>query len=378
MGVTFEVHPGRLKALRTRLGLPLHAGAEKVKASEEELASWESQPTEFTVKTLQQIAKAYNYNWYVFLLEDDAGPPAVPHDFRRRKGGASELGFESLLAIDNAWRLLDRIESLGPAEPSIVSAIRATLGDDPEEISKEFRKLFGVSGLLDTPDNYAVLRFWTQTLTGGGVYVAQVPLPIKEARAFCLSRAGRHLVVLSNKDYPTARAFSLIHEIGHLLLGSDAICRPTPAGFGRDRSAEPWCNRFAGAVLMPRSLLESSPRFHELMDQDIVLGSAKALAKEFGVSEVALLRRLETFGHISTAEYQRLEREADEKWKDDDKTPSGGGFLRHKDKVIARQSPLFVRQVFDAYGNGDISYREIGTYLDVPLRSIAGIREAVG
>lgn len=70
--------------------------------------------------------------------------------------------------------------------------------------------------------------------------------------------------------------------------------------------------------------------------------------------------------------------EADERWKDDEEAPTGGGFLVHKDKVIARQSPLFVRQVFDAYGNGDISYREIGTYLNVPLRSITGIREAVG
>ena len=215
-------------------------------------------------------------------------------------------------------------------------------------------------------------------MTSAGLYVSQVPLPIREARAFCLSQNGVHLIVLSNKDYPTARAFSLIHEVGHLLLGSDAICRPMPDGFGKDTSAEPWCNRFAAAVLMPRSLLESSTRFHELMSGEIALGSAKPLAKEFGVSEVALLRRLEAFGHISTAEYQRLEREADERWKDDEETPTGGGFLVHKDKVIARQSPLFVRRVFDAYGNGDISYREIGTYLNVPLRSITGIREAVG
>lgn len=378
MGVMIEVPPGRLKALRTRLGLPLHAGAEKVKVSEEELAKWETEPTEFTARRLQQIAKAYNYNWYVFLLEDEAGPPAIPHDFRRRKNGSDELSFDSLLAIDNAWRLLDRIESLGAGERSVVPQAEAALSDNPEEVAANFRSLLGVTGMLNTPDTYAVLRYWTRTLTSAGLYVSQVPLPVKEARAFCLSRNGAHLIVLSNKDYPTARAFSLIHEVGHLLLGSDAICRPAPDGFGKDTSAEPWCNRFAAAVLMPRSLLESSTRFHELMSGEIVLGSAKSLAKEFGVSEVALLRRLETFGHIATAEYQRLEREADERWKDDEETPTGGGFLIHKDKVIARQSPLFVRQVFDAYGNGAISYREIGTYLNVPLRSIPGIREAVG
>ena len=62
------------------MGLPLNVGAERVKASEQELTKWESEPTEFNVPRLQQIAKAYNYNWYVFLLEDEAGPPAIPHD----------------------------------------------------------------------------------------------------------------------------------------------------------------------------------------------------------------------------------------------------------------------------------------------------------
>jgi putative transposase len=41
--------------------------------------------------------------------------------FRRRKGGKDDLGFDSLLAIDNAWRLLDRIESLEAAERPIES-----------------------------------------------------------------------------------------------------------------------------------------------------------------------------------------------------------------------------------------------------------------
>jgi hypothetical protein len=79
-GASIEVHPKRLKVLRTRLGLPLHAGAEKVKASEEKLAT---------------------------------------------------------------WRLLDRIESLGAAERSVVSQIGAALSDDPEEVAANFRRLLG-------------------------------------------------------------------------------------------------------------------------------------------------------------------------------------------------------------------------------------------
>jgi Zn-dependent peptidase ImmA (M78 family)/transcriptional regulator with XRE-family HTH domain len=376
MAIHLEVDPARLQSLRTRLKLPLAAGAKRAHITEDQLASWERDVTTLPVDTLQALATAYNRNWYIFLLDEEIGKPAVPHDFRRPRGGPSALTSKTLLAFDNAALLLDRIESLNPVGESIIDSRGTRLSDNPEAIAASFRKSLGVVGAPEKAGAYSVLKSWRETLASAGLYVAQVQMPPKEVRAFCVSRNLNHLIVLSIWDWPTARSFSLLHEVGHLLLGADAMCRPEETGAADSSSPEPWCNRFAAAVLMPKDVLEANPKFHELINGNVTFGSGRSLAKDFGVSELALMRRLETFGHISRAEYQALQEESDEYWKDNPEEKSTGRLLHHE-KIIARQSALFVRQVLDAHSKGDISYREIGSLLNTPLRSIPQIREAV-
>jgi Zn-dependent peptidase ImmA (M78 family)/transcriptional regulator with XRE-family HTH domain len=384
MGPQLQVDPARLKSLRTRIGIPLDAAAKRANVSEATLAKWESEPTNLPVETLQKLARSYKRNWYVFLLEeeDGFGKPAIPHDFRRRRGAAATLGSDSLIAIDEAWLRLDKIEAVSDVQPirPITQALRVSRDSDPEEVATRFRKKLGVSMEFPAPvaDPYAALRAWIEALTAAGLYVSQVRMPTEEVRAFCLSRESAHLIVLSNKDLPTARIFSLLHEVGHLFLGSDAMCQPIEAASsGSDHQEEPWCNRFAAAVLMPRAGLNANPRFHELLAGDIKTGAGRALAKEIGVSELALFRRLETFGHISTAEYQALQDEADRNWEARSDTASSG-FLVHQRRIVSKESPLLVRHIFDSYERGDLSYREVGMLLDAPLRSVSKIREAAG
>lgn len=147
------------------------------------------------------------------------------------------------------------------------------------------------------------------------------------------------------------------------------MCKPT--GWMDGPSEEPWCNRFAAAVLLPKSEVQASPRYHELISGEIAIGSGKALAREFGVSELALFRRLETFGDITNAQYVELQDASDEGWDPD--RPDGKPRLEHPKRIVYGESPLFVRQVFDAFSAGDISYREIGTLLNTPLGSISDV-----
>ncbi len=84
----------------------------------------------------QSIARAYNRNWYIFLLEDEIGKPTVPHDFRKGRDEAVPLGDESMLAFDSADLLLDKIESLheSAAGHSVVDEVRAKLSNDPKRL----------------------------------------------------------------------------------------------------------------------------------------------------------------------------------------------------------------------------------------------------
>lgn len=375
MAVHLEIDPQRLKALRNSLKMPLAAAARLARVPEEELAHWEATPTPLPIDTCQKIAKAYKRNWYIFLLEDEVGKPTVPHDFRKGRGQRVALGPESMLAFDGADLLLDKIESVNGPDPghSVVGETSATLDDNPEAVAAKVRRSLGVAGQPEA-DPYGVLRFWRFLLSDAGLYVSQAKFPPKEMRAFCRSRNGHHLIVLSNQDAPTARSFSLLHELGHLLLGGDAMCKPTSWADGPGSDEEPWCNRFAAAVLLPRLEVQANPRFHELIAGKVTLGSGRALAREFGVSELALFRRLETFGEITNAEYRALQDAADDEWGSKEGS-TNSGFLVSPKRVVYTESPLFVRQVFDAFSAGDLSYREMGSLLNTPVHSLSRVRE---
>lgn len=375
MAIHLEIDPQRLKALRTRLNRPLHVAAELAKVAEEELELWERAPTPLPLDKCQRIAKSYNRNWYIFLLEEEIGKPTVPHDFRKARGQDAPLGHESMLAFDNAGLLLDKIDSLALAAStggrSIIDELPASLSDNPEVVAGKFRELAGVSGQPEAKNAYDILRFWRFRLSDEGLFITQAKFPREEVRAFCRSHDGHHLIVLSNQDPAAARSFSLLHEVGHLLLGGDAMCKPTDLMEGQ--SEEPWCNRFAAAVLLPRSEILANPRYHELILGEVTIGSGRALAREFGVSELALFRRLETFGEITNAEYKVLQDATDAEWEAWD--GPGSGFLEHPKRIVYTESPLFVRQVFEAFSAGEIPYREIGSLLDIPARSIPRVRE---
>lgn len=149
------------------------------------------------------------------------------------------------------------------------------------------------------------------------------------------------------------------------------MCKPT--GSMEGQSEEPWCNRFAAAILLPKSEVQASPRYHDLISGEVKLGSGRALAREFGVSELALFRRLETFGDLTNAQYKELQDASDEGW-DGSRGPNAG-WMEHPKRIVYSESPLFVRQVFDAFSAGEISYREIGSLLNAPLQSISSVRE---
>ena len=60
---------------------------------------------------LRRLAKAYHRNWYVFLLEDEPGRPALPRDFRTLVRGRT-LTASTLTAFDDAEFLIEKILDL--------------------------------------------------------------------------------------------------------------------------------------------------------------------------------------------------------------------------------------------------------------------------
>jgi Zn-dependent peptidase ImmA (M78 family)/transcriptional regulator with XRE-family HTH domain len=374
-----EVDPRRLKHLRTRIGIPLDVAATKAKVATDDLARWEEHAEPIDLEALRKLAKTYNRNWYVFLLEDEVGDPALPRDFRRLRGAGRDLSSATLLAFDDADALLQKISDLPRPgdEPHRIDLSIAGL--NPEAAAATARQALGTDlrAQLEENQEYDGVRFWTKQIAKAGVYVAQLSFPYEEVRAFCRERDGIRLVVVSSKDFPRGRSFSMLHEFGHLLLGGDAMCKPRSdeAPESHPDNEEAFCNAFAAAMLMPEEQFKRDPDALAFRGRTVELGDAQALAWKYGASELAGLRRLATVGYISQENYARLQAETEDAYSGREQRSDGLRIRKQAARMVNENSRLYASEVLDAHARGDITFRDIGVLLDGNLKHYRKVRE---
>lgn len=376
-----DLDPVRVRALRARIGMPLERAAELSRLSEDRIRGLEEHGGSVEVDEAQRLAKAYNRNWYVFLLEKEPGRPALPHDFRRL-GHGFELSADSLIAFDDAEALVDKILDLPRHEERPPVVLPALSGLDAEAAAARVRDALHVTleAQRAAGEAYRAIRFWTEALTRAGLYVAQLSFPYDEVRAFCLRRDPVAVIVVSSRDSPPARVFSMLHELGHILRGGSGMCQPEPASRPGMAQEEVFCNAFAAALLMPAEAFASDPEAQRLRGRRVELGDAIALARRWGVSELAALRRLTTVGLLSAEDYERLHeqraREFGEKLADEPRPDPTARRIRHEFKrMINESSRLYAVEVLDAQARGDISLREVGVLLGGNLKHLPKLRQ---
>ncbi|MCB9263404.1 MAG: ImmA/IrrE family metallo-endopeptidase [Lewinellaceae bacterium] len=105
--------------------------------------------------------------------------------------------------------------------------------------------------------------------------------------------SGQIPVIVLNKSFdPLRKRFTALHELGHLLLGLPP-----------DADKEKWCNRFAGAMLMPAPVFRAElgeRRVH------IDLNELIAIKEYYGISAQAIMYRAKELGVINEAASRRF------------------------------------------------------------------------
>jgi Zn-dependent peptidase ImmA (M78 family) len=117
-------------------------------------------------------------------------------------------------------------------------------------------------------------------------------LPVSGASQWA---AGTWAIVL-NADEPQVRQrFTMAHELKHILdaIHTPALLYPAVAGLSGQRRTEQVCDFFAACLLMPRPLVKK-------VYCDERVQEPLAIARRFGVSQVAMRRRLVSLGLIDS------------------------------------------------------------------------------
>lgn len=234
--------------------------------------------------------------------------------------------------------------------------ISLTRHDNQERAAARIREWLNISGNISVKNPF---KAWSDAVERKGILVTQVSrIPMKEMRGFCLLDENFPIIVINGADASTAKLFTLLHELAHILLGIDGITNT----YNPTSLIETFCNSVAAATLLKK---EELLRLDNVSSADSStwwsMEELDAVSSRFGISREVLIRRLFSLSKTSQkcfsetiealrVEYDELRRVEKEKRKEEE---SGGPDY---DVMILRDlGRLYVSTVIEARNNGLLS-----------------------
>jgi Zn-dependent peptidase ImmA (M78 family) len=168
------------------------------------------------------------------------------------------------------------------------------------------------------------------------------------------------LVVVKKQDAPTRQTFTLMHELGHLLLHQQSFIDDED-DFYSQKGKEREANAFAGYLLVPDKLLQNisdneKPREASQFDDWL-----SVYRKAWGVSTEVILRRLLDSKRLTQADYSAFR-----EWQNNRPVMLGGSgsrAYRHREPKHVF-GDTYVRTVLDALSGRHITLTRASKYLD--------------
>lgn len=262
-----RVNPAILIWARETAGLDLETAARKVdlKAARglsgaERLAAIEAGEVEPTAPLLRRMADKYRRPILTFYLPKVPAPPELGQDFRTLpdQGDDSNALLAALLRDVKARQALVR-ETLedddDAAEVDLVGSATGTrnASDLAAALVRaiDFERA-AYRGHNKGEEAFAYLRSLVESkgvfvLLAGDCGHWSTAIEVGIFRGFAVADRLAPFIVINDQDAKSAWAFTLLHEMAHLLLGETGLSGGTPAA-----GIEQLCNDAAAAVLIDR------------------------------------------------------------------------------------------------------------------------------
>lgn len=178
------------------------------------------------------------------------------------------------------------------------------------------------------------------------------PLNINEFRGFAISDPLAPVVFINLKDAPSARLFTVIHELAHLWIGESGI---SSASANEELQVERYCNQVAGEFLAPEENVIRLWSEHKDLDANVA-----SLAKHFHVSRYVIVRRAYDLNLVTYDAYQDYYRALMRQFNEAE-GGSGNFYATAKNKNSAR----FSKALLDEALSGRVLLRDAGKLLGV-------------
>ncbi len=306
-----HINPAVLRWARGRMGMDIGAAATAAGVKPEQLARWETGDDLPTFRQAQNMAQALHAPFgFFFLPQAPEDEPLLPD---LRTVGGRPVGTPSVNLLDTVKQALQRQawyveyqQEQGLAALPFVGKFR--LDASPLAVAADIRAVLGVE--LEHGqrkwDDYQ--RDLVQGAEQAGVLVMRSgmvgnnthrKLDVSEFRGFAISHAVAPVVFINSADAPTARLFTLMHELAHIWFGSSGISNGDTANARQEEIA---CNAVAGEFLAPAVVFR---RLWTGGEKDLPVRFA-ALAQRFHVSQLVIARRALDLGLMDRESYNNF------------------------------------------------------------------------
>lgn len=364
------------KSLRENRNYDITALSQRSGVAEAVLTGYEANDSVIDLATLEKLAKVYKKRWTIFLLQAPEVLKKHGNDNRSRQNKTETLDVDLINALDTAEYIIETSAELGGSGGKAFPQINVDIRRNPDLFAQKFRTALNVdeNKLHSQTDEFGALRFWKDLLTEHGLYISEMGWETQSVRAFSIIRHNRAIIVLSTKEDPQPRTFSLLHELSHILMKQTGIC-----DLHEDSGdIESLCNRFAAGFLMPensfRALADELGIKKNVMPSDEQL---KSLRKTFATSHLATYRRLYTLGYITKPQYESVQNgytDLPDKIKSPKKASKGGNYYRN---MLSSNGKRFTAEAFNAYANGTINTRTLSRVLNVSVDNLQKFKARV-
>lgn len=375
------VNPSLLAWARAESGYALDRVAKRLNVKEERVAAWEAGERQPTLRQVEHLARFLHRPLSVFFMPRPPQLPPLATEYRRLPD--VEPGHESpelrlalrqmLTRRENALNLMGE---LGEAIPAF--GLRAHLRESPAEVGQRLRQAtrVEVATQLGWSNEYEAWREWRAAVEQLGVLVFQFPkVSLSEVRGLALLRTPMSVAAVNGKEIPEARAFTLCHEVVHLMLA--ASNEEEPAARERRRGNE-WLDveRFAEVAashtLVPEDALRGVIGQLGLQRTEWSIENVRRVAKKFRLTPLATATRLRESGFMTWAQYNQWR----EQWQAyvASLPPRKSGFATPMEKAVNRAGRPFAQLVLEALSANRITSVDASRYLDLKFEHFDKLR----
>lgn len=346
--------------------------AAKMKVQPQKIEEWESGTSYPTLSQAKDLAKQYRVPFVYFYL------PNTPQRAKRLNKvdyrAFGNCGIQNSESRELRWLLRD-IEDRRDAMLTLYTEIGKTPLDfsvkvdvksSNEEIATIIRKILELNATTQksfrTPEK--ALSYCVTTLEKSDVLVFQAAkIDPSEMRGLSVAYEQMPIIVLNRKDEPSARLFTLCHELVHIVTRTSGICTDTAENSMSLNELELRCNQIAGMVLVPKSSIIKHPSIRDIQTYGFNDLYVNKIAHDFAVSKQVIIHCLWELNIISKQFYFETLNRYSEEYKTHQMKKSSKGFLPPVTDTATQVGKLYARTVLNAYYADKITARDTSGYL---------------